>query len=97
MATEYTAQQVDELEQYFNSIQLPESIRLSNSEGITNVDLFVKSHLKIARENAGNPKGTFSKFYERLVLLKKILSKEIPEPKYFQFRNFIEAQNSALN
>ena len=88
MATEYTKQQVEELEQYFNSVQLPNSIRLTYSEEIQDVKAFIASHIFIAREHAGSARGTFSAFYDRLVQLKKIISGEVPEPKYFQFRSF---------
>nr|WP_165758800.1 hypothetical protein [Niastella yeongjuensis] len=74
---------------------MPAQIQLSQSEHIADVKKFKDAHLIACRSNIGN--NTFSAFFNRLVTLKKILSGEIPEPKYYQYRGFIDAHNRNLN
>lgn len=62
-----------DLEQFFNSIDLPKEIRLSKWEYITNVPVFIESHLGYLKNNSGNIH--FLPYYERLIELKEILIK----------------------
>lgn len=89
----YTEQQLAELEQYFISVTLPAEIRLSQCENIVDVKKFINAELSTCRANMSK---TFEAAYDRLVTLKKILSGEISEPRYFQFRGFIDAHNNAI-
>jgi hypothetical protein len=62
-----------DLEQFFNSVSLPKEVRLSQCETITDVKKFVRSHLDVLKANSGNP--AYMPFYERLLKLKEILTK----------------------
>jgi hypothetical protein len=47
-------QQIEELEQFFTSAKLPDTIMLDKCSRITDIPLFVKSHLSILRAQNGN-------------------------------------------
>ena len=64
--------QIEELEQYFSSCNLPACpIKLKQGEMITNVAGFVKSHISTIKTNNGN--HYFLTYLERLQLLKTII------------------------
>jgi hypothetical protein len=67
----YADKEIVEMEEFFKSVQLPETIELFPSTTITDVKAFVHSHLLIIRLRKGVP--LFEVFYDRLVLLKKRL------------------------
>lgn len=65
---------VDELDEYFKSIELPKEVKLHKAIKIIDVPLFVKSHIRILRNYGDN--RTFSLFHKRLLILKDILAGE---------------------
>lgn len=66
---------VEELEKFFSSINIPEeSIVISKSLTITNPSTFIKTHLAAVKSNNGKP--IFKAYYERLLIIKEILSKK---------------------
>jgi predicted DNA binding CopG/RHH family protein len=67
----YTIEDLNKLESYFKSIALPNEIQLKQGERITNVNLFILSHLKRCKEQIRAASGL--PFYERLNQLKNIL------------------------
>jgi hypothetical protein len=68
----YGDQELQELEEFFKSATLPDSIELFASTVITNVPAFVHSHMQIAKAKKGVM--LFEPFYDRLVLLKEKLT-----------------------
>ncbi len=62
---------IDELEKYFETVELPLTIKLNTAITITNVPGFVKSHFEVLNNYRGN--NSFYCFYKRLMLLKSIL------------------------
>jgi len=67
------ADKIDELEQYFQSIILPDyPIKLNQAATITNVSNFIDSHLATVKTNNGN--RTFLPYLNRLFELKKLLN-----------------------
>lgn len=63
---------VPELEAYFKSITLPESIQLGQAVKISNVQNFVDGHLAILKNYGDSP--SFRGFYDRLIILKEKLA-----------------------
>jgi hypothetical protein len=70
----YTKEQIDELEQYFKSVSLPEDIRLSRCEMVIDVPKFINSSLASCRANMGVK--IFESAYDRLITLKELLQKQ---------------------
>lgn len=66
-------EKIKELEDFFNSIQLPGTIKLSEYENITDPKLFVSSHLQMIKAQNGNK--TFIPYAMRLNKLKEFLTK----------------------
>jgi hypothetical protein len=65
---------LNELEAFFNSIDLPtEPINLNEAETITDCKKFVDSHLKYLKGQKGN--RLYLPYYDRLIKLYKILKK----------------------
>jgi hypothetical protein len=64
--------EVIELERFFSSVQLPDKIKLDQCTMITDVHLFVKSHIDIMKAQDGNKK--YIPYMERLKLLKDLLN-----------------------
>lgn len=65
--------QITELENFFSSTPLPQSIRLDKGGLIIDVNLFVKTHIKIVKENNGNP--IYTPYMHRLKLFKSLVDK----------------------
>lgn len=63
-----------ELETYFNSVELPKEMRVSNFEYIHDVKKFVESHLSYLKHNPGNK--LFEPYYNRLIELKNKLEND---------------------
>ena len=68
----YADKEIQELEAFFKTAQLPENIELFKSTVIKDVPAFVHSHLQIVKLRKGVP--VFEGFYDRLVQLKEKLS-----------------------
>jgi len=68
----YADKEIQELEEFYKTASLPDSIELFHSTVITDVKAFVHSHLQIMKMRQGVP--VFEGFYDRLVLLKEKLS-----------------------
>lgn len=64
---------IKELQTFFSSITLPETIQLSAHEKITDVKQMVKAHLNYLTQNPQNK--TFDPYLQRLRLLKSKLEK----------------------
>jgi hypothetical protein len=60
--------EIQELEKFFSSVQLPESIKLNTCSIITDINLFIKSELFILKAQNGKPR--YIPDLERLRLLK---------------------------
>jgi hypothetical protein len=67
----YTEQNLNELQQFFDTVKLPAQIQLTKDQKIIDVEKFVKGHMDCARSNIG--KNAFLSFYNRLVGLKELL------------------------
>jgi hypothetical protein len=67
----YTEKDINELEQFFKSVTLPQEIQLTKSEKVIDVKLFVKTSLSVCRSNQGQK--AFTAAYDRLVKLKELL------------------------
>lgn len=64
--------EISELERYFTGITTTaQPIVLNQGTTITNIQLFIDSHLKAVKANSGNP--TFQPYLERLIQLKSAL------------------------
>jgi len=74
--TEDWAQQIDELENFFNEVEIPaEPIRLNQWSEVLNVSLFIETHFARAKANNGNE--TFLPYLNRLKELKQKLINNI--------------------
>jgi hypothetical protein len=62
---------IEELEQFFNSSNLPSKVKLSFGT-ITAVPKFIKAHLSYIKAN--KQKRTFKPYLERLILLMRLLN-----------------------
>jgi len=62
---------VEELEEYFKSCELPESIQLEQGVRIVNIDLFLKTSLDALKARGLVPSTTT--YYDRLIRLKDAL------------------------
>jgi len=62
---------IDELSAFFASVQLPDTINLSQGVKIINVPDFINSHLNVLKVSGNVPE--VSVFYERLMFIKDIL------------------------
>lgn len=62
---------VSELEALFSTAQLPREIQLDHASRITDVKLFVESHLAVLKQNEG--RAAYDGFYDRLEKAKKII------------------------
>ena len=65
---------VKRLTSFFESAELPDTIQLKSGALVTNVEQFVKSHLRIAKNNQNKP--VFSPYLERLEQLEQLLTKK---------------------
>ncbi len=72
MAKPDWTEEIKELEEYFNSIELPETIQLSEGVTIVNVRGFIDGHLTFVKHNNGNQ--TFMPYLIRLMNLKDLLN-----------------------
>jgi len=63
---------VDEFELYFKSITLPATVKLNQSSTITDIPLFIESHLSIIKANSEKPK--YLPYLNRLNELKQVLA-----------------------
>lgn len=70
-----TDKQINELEEFFNSAQLPASVQLDPGSKIDEVSKFVNSHLKVLRNNGNKPLTDV--FYIRLIRLKEIINDKL--------------------
>ena len=68
-----TSWNISELETFFASVNLPDTVILSQCETIVDVPKFISTHLSAVKANEG--KDTFIPYLERLNKLKVILSK----------------------
>jgi hypothetical protein len=66
---------IEELQAFFNTISLPETIHLEQGVKIINVPAFVQSHLQVLESNGYVP--AFSVFYDRLIMLRDLLQDQI--------------------
>jgi hypothetical protein len=65
-------QNIDELEKFFSGIELPTGpLRLDKCSQITNIELFIKSHLDIVKAQNGNKR--YLPYLDRLNELKSKL------------------------
>lgn len=68
----YADKEIQELEEFYKTVTLPDSIELFHSTVIKDTKAFVHSHLQIIKLRQGVP--VFEGFYDRLVHLKEKLS-----------------------
>ncbi|MCF6405263.1 hypothetical protein L3C95_20330 [Chitinophaga filiformis] len=68
----YADKDIQEMEEFFKTADLPKTIELGPGSVITNVPAFVYSHLQIIKLRKGV--GIFEVFYDRLVIVKEKLS-----------------------
>ncbi|MBW8687001.1 DUF6965 family protein [Chitinophaga rhizophila] len=68
----YADKEIQEMEEFFRTADLPKTIVLSPGVVITDVNAFVFSHLQIIKLRQGV--GIFEPFYDRLAQVKKILT-----------------------
>lgn len=66
---------LDKLEEYFKTVELPEEIRLSEAETITDVGKFIEGHIKTLRGNSGNIR--YLPYYERLARVREIIEEGV--------------------
>lgn len=59
---------LNHLENFFNKVELPPEVWLSESEHITDVKKMIDSHLKILKANSGN--RSYLPYFDRLVRLR---------------------------
>jgi len=64
--------QIEELDIFFKTTKLPESIRLDKCSVIVDIPIFVKSHLSILRAQSGNTR--YLPYMDRLNLLRSLVS-----------------------
>jgi hypothetical protein len=70
----FDADKVNELRVFFDTAELPSSVRLTQGAEITDVSKFIESHFNVL-DAAGN-KPVFEVFYLRLLQLKEIIAAE---------------------
>jgi len=63
--------EIEELESFFSSVKLPDTIRLNQCSTITDINIFIKSHLDIVKAQNGN--NRYKPYMDRLIELKAIL------------------------
>lgn len=68
----YADKEIQEMEEFFKTADLPKTIELSAGSVITNVPAFVFSHLQIIKLRKGV--GIFEVFYDRLLFVKQKLT-----------------------
>lgn len=71
-AMKYADKEIQEMEEFFRTVKLPDRIELTPGSVIIDVPSFVSSHLAIMKQKKGV--GLFEPFYDRLVLAKEKLS-----------------------
>ncbi|MCZ2130802.1 MAG: hypothetical protein LC109_11120 [Bacteroidia bacterium] len=67
----YNLKDLEALEAYFNSIELPQEIQLKQAERVCSPHLFIKSHIERCKSQLHTVSGL--PFYNRLLELKTIL------------------------
>jgi len=70
----YADTEIQEMEEFFKTAGLPESIQIDAGVIITNLPAFIYSHLQIIKLRKGVP--IFEAFYDRLLTVKEMLLKE---------------------
>lgn len=70
----YADTEIQEMEEFFKTADLPKSIQIDAGVVITDPEAFIFSHLQIIKLRKGVP--IFDAFYDRLVTVKEILLKE---------------------
>ena len=68
----YADKEIQEMEEFFKTADLPATIELGPGSVITDVPAFVYSHLQIMKLRKGV--GIFEVFYDRLVIVKEKLT-----------------------
>ncbi|GAA3953585.1 hypothetical protein GO495_31520 [Chitinophaga oryziterrae] len=68
----YADKDIQEMEDFFSTAELPQSIELSKGSKIIDLKAFVFSHLAIIKLRKGV--GIFEVFYERLLFVKNKLT-----------------------
>jgi hypothetical protein len=68
----YADKEIQEMEEFFKTVELPQTIEFAPGVVITDVKAFVFSHLQVIRLRKGV--GIFEIFYDRLVQVKEKLS-----------------------
>lgn len=76
--------EIQSLEAYFKSVYTPHSIVLSRYETITDVDLFIESHLHVLRVHNGKP--WFIPYLDRLKDLKRFMENNCETLKPFPIK-----------
>lgn len=66
---------IEELQLFFNSVTLPETVHVEQDIKIINVPAFVESHLQVLKINGFLP--AYSAFYERLIELKDLIQAQM--------------------
>ena len=69
---------IEELEAYFEGIDLPESVKLNEATVIVDLPKFIKSHIITVKAH-GHIRA-YQSFYDRLVQLKDILEAQHAAP-----------------
>lgn len=67
---------IDELNAFFSSVILPETLTLSEGVKIINVPDFIQGHLQALSSIAEEEVAAV--FYERLMLIKRVLLDQLP-------------------
>lgn len=62
---------LDDLIEYFDSVEIPNEVRLSECANIVDVRRFIDCHIKTLKGNSGA--YGYLPYYERLVKLKEII------------------------
>jgi hypothetical protein len=73
----YADKDIQEMEEFFKTAELPQTITLSAGAIIKDVPAFVYSHLAIIKLRKGV--GIFEVFYDRLVMVKNKISAQEQE------------------
>lgn len=66
-------EQIESLEAFFKKVDLSGSIKLNGHTVVTDMQKMVDTHLSFLKNNLNNE--TFKPYYDRLITLKKLLSK----------------------
>jgi hypothetical protein len=66
---------LEQIEDYLNSVKLPEYITVKQGEKIVDVRGFVDSHIATLKANSGN--RTFLPYYNRLLALVRISERKL--------------------